>query len=126
MAKDTIKTADPDKTLTLTASQLDEIVARMVENRLTEKQAEQERELSETDKAVQAWLNELVPVRLFRDGRDYKDDVFVGVNGYRAQIKRGMEVMVPRRVAHMVEVSLSSSNEASDRLREVANFFAGM
>lgn len=35
-------------------------------------------------------------VELFRDSKDYKDDVFVAVNGKGIQIKRGVRVKVPK------------------------------
>lgn len=51
------------------------------------------------------WLEELVPVRLFKDGKEYTDDVYVGINGQNWLIKRGVEVMVPRKVALVLEES---------------------
>ena len=35
-------------------------------------------------------------VELFRDSKDYKDDVFVAVNGKGIQIKRGVRVKIPK------------------------------
>lgn len=35
-------------------------------------------------------------VKLFRDSKDYKDDVFVAVNGKGIQIKRGVRVKIPK------------------------------
>lgn len=40
-------------------------------------------------------LNELVTIKLFKDGEKYNDDVFVSVNGCNYQIKRGETVKVP-------------------------------
>lgn len=40
-------------------------------------------------------LTELVPVRLFKDGDRYNDDVFVSVNCNNYLIKRGENVEVP-------------------------------
>lgn len=34
-------------------------------------------------------------IELFRDSKDYKDDVFVAVNGKGIQIKRGVRVKIP-------------------------------
>ena len=47
--------------------------------------------------AKDSYWEELVPVRLFKDGKDYKDDVFVSVNGENCVIKRGVDVMVKRK-----------------------------
>ena len=38
---------------------------------------------------VEAYLNETVAVKLFRDNDRYKDDVYVAVNGQNCVIKRG-------------------------------------
>lgn len=116
---------DTEKTLTLTESQLEELVMRLTDKRMAEHQEEKKQEQSELDRAIEAWWDEPVPLRLFRDGRDYKADVFVSANNYRAQIKRGIEVMVPRRIARVIEEALDQSNIASDRLREAAEYIAG-
>lgn len=50
---------------------------------------------------------ELVTVRLFKDGGRYKDDVFVAVNGERVQIKRGEPVAIKRKFADVLEQSMS-------------------
>jgi hypothetical protein len=44
----------------------------------------------------------MVKLRLFKDKKAYKDDVFVGVNGRTWQIKRGVEVEVPECVAEVL------------------------
>lgn len=49
---------------------------------------------------------ELVPIRLFKDGDKYKDDVFVAVNGERIQIRRGERVLVKRKFADVLEQSM--------------------
>lgn len=54
---------------------------------------------------VDPYLEELVPVKLFKDGKDYKDDVFVSVNGENCLIKRGVEVMVKRKFALVLDQS---------------------
>lgn len=47
----------------------------------------------------------MVKIRLFKDKKAYKDDVFVGVNGRTWQIKRGVEVEVPECVAEVLRNS---------------------
>lgn len=42
--------------------------------------------------------HELVPYTPFYDGHVYKDDVIVGINGKRWQLKRGEKHMIPRYV----------------------------
>ncbi len=45
----------------------------------------------------------MVKIKLFKDGKDYKDDVTVGVNGKFYKIQRGVEVKVPDFVAEVLE-----------------------
>lgn len=51
------------------------------------------------------WLNELVTVRLFKDGEKYKEDVFVSVNSKTWLIQRGVSVRIPRYVALQLEAN---------------------
>ena len=62
--------------------------------------AEEKDEIKPPDNA---YLNELVEIELFRDEKDYKDDVFVAVNGRTWLIQRGKRVKVPRYVAMHIE-----------------------
>lgn len=41
---------------------------------------------------MQSYLEEYVPVRLFKDKEKYSDDVFVAVNGEGCLIRRGETV----------------------------------
>lgn len=64
-------------------------------------------EIAEAAKPVEGsneWLQERVPVTLFKDDDKYKDDVIVSVNGYAWQIQRGVTVMIPRYVALQLEL----------------------
>lgn len=63
--------------------------------------------------------NELVTVRLFRDTERYRDDVFVAVNGKRFQIKRGVEVQVPRYVKEVLDHSMNQDLYAAQMLEEL-------
>lgn len=58
-------------------------------------------------------LEELVTIRLFKDNERYRDDVFVSVNGRTFQIKRGVEVQVPRYVQEVLENSMSQDMVAA-------------
>lgn len=57
------------------------------------------------DAALNEFYNEAVPVMLIKDNSKYKDDVTVTVNGINYQIQRGVQVMVPRKVALVLERS---------------------
>lgn len=63
----------------------------------------------------------LVKIRLFKDNHDYKDDVFVGVNGEHFLIQRGVEVEVPDYVAEVLhnselqDIEAAAKSEAAQR-----------
>ena len=50
-------------------------------------------------------MEKMVKLKLFKDNGQYKDDVFVAVNGRTFQIVRGVEVEVPACVAEVLEHS---------------------
>ena len=52
-----------------------------------------------TQTSAEAWLNEPVTVRLFRDNGAYKEDKLVTVNGETVRIVRGEDVTIPRKFA---------------------------
>lgn len=60
-----------------------------------------------------AWLEERVPINLLWDGRRYKDDVFVAVNGESCQIQRGKNVMIKRKFALALQDSMTQDAEAA-------------
>lgn len=80
-------------------------------------------EMSEEEKAErkarEAYLNELVEVRLFKDNNKYKDDVFVSVNGENCVIKRGERVKIKRKFALVLEQS-DMQDYATSKLIEKA------
>ena len=49
--------------------------------------------------------NDKVTIKLFLDGKNYSEDVFVGINGRSYLIQRGVEVSVPYAVARVLEDS---------------------
>lgn len=54
-------------------------------------------------KDIEEYYKELVPVMLIKDNDRYKEDVTVTLNGLNYRIKRGVQVMVPRNVALILE-----------------------
>lgn len=87
-----------------------------------DKTAELERKAQQD--AETARMSELVPVKLFKDSKDYKDDLFVGWNGTGYRIKRGIPVMVPRAVADIIEQQLNQDNATAQLITEQAEKFA--
>ncbi len=63
-----------------------------------------EKEAEEFAKA-QAYLEEYVDVKLFRDSDKYSDDVYVAVNGQNCLIKRGEWVKIKRKFALVLDQS---------------------
>ena len=64
--------------------------------------------------AANKWLEEPVTIQLFKDGKDYKDDLFISVNIKRWQIKRGLPVTVPRKVMLLIADSEIQSIKAAE------------
>lgn len=60
-----------------------------------------------------------VRIKLFKDAGDYKDDMFVSVNGLRYQIQRGVEVEVPVFVAEVI-----ANSQAQDQ--KTVEYIAGL
>lgn len=87
------------------------------ENKPTEEQ-------QKADAERKAYWNELVPVRLFKDNNKYKDDVFVSVNGENCVIKRGVNVMVKRKFAAVLELSDLQDTETSELIEKKSNEYA--
>ena len=59
-------------------------------------------------------LQEPVTVKLFKDNKNYKDDGFVAVNGRTFQIKRGVEVQVPRYVKEVLDHSVQQDEAPAE------------
>lgn len=66
---------------------------------------------------------DLVYVRLFKDGDKYKDDVFVAVNGRAYQIQRGVTVKVPRYVADVLEQSMEQDNATANLIEQESSSY---
>lgn len=50
--------------------------------------------------------NTLVEIELFRDNKDYKDNVFVAVNGESCVIARGKKVKIKKKFADVIAQSM--------------------
>ena len=72
---------------------------------------------------VEAYLNEYVAVKLFRDNDRYKDDVYVAVNGHNCVIKRGEWVKIKRKFAMVLDQSEIQDMQTAEYLEaEQARF----
>ena len=66
--------------------------------------------------SMEAYLNEYVAVKLFRDNDRYKDDVYVAVNGHNCVIKRGEWVKVKRKFAMVLDQSEIQDMQTAEML----------
>ncbi|MCQ2439771.1 MAG: hypothetical protein MJ074_08420 [Oscillospiraceae bacterium] len=80
--------------------------------------------ISEEELKAKKYLEEYVEVQLFKDGKDYKDDVFVAVNGENCQIKRGVPVKIKRKFALVLEASQRQDIVASEYAEAQQNEFS--
>lgn len=95
----------------------------MAEKKDEAKKAEQQQtETQEPSKAERdaAWLEEYVPIRLFKDSGRYADDVFVCVNGEACQIQRGVDVQIKRKFALVLANSRTQDETAARMAAEFA------
>lgn len=86
----------------------DEEVTEAVENTADEEVTKNAVEVSDD------YLEELVEIMLFKDSDKYSDDLVVTLNGKNYQIKRGVKVMVPRKVQLVIEDSMKQAGLAAD------------
>lgn len=75
----------------------------MAEKKKAETKAE-ETEVKETEAETSA--ENMEEIELFKDGKDYKDDVFVCINGKNMLIKRGEKIKIPTAYAKVIKQSL--------------------
>ena len=68
-----------------------------------------------------AYYNQPVKVKLFKDNGKYNGDVFVGVNGTGMLIPRGVEVEIPRKYAEALKNSELQDSFSADYQTELAN-----
>lgn len=95
---------------------------------LADAKASAKGELTEEQKKAkaeeEAYWNEPVKVKLFKDNNKYKDDVYVCVNGENCVIKRGVEVEVKRKFAHVLDNSDMQDYETSLLIEQKSSEFA--
>lgn len=67
----------------------------------------------------------LVEIELFRDNKDYKDNVFVAVNGESCLIQRGQKVKIKKKFADVLENSMRQDIKTARLMDNKSNeFFA--
>lgn len=78
--------------------------------------SEEAKEKAEFEK----YMNELVPVYLFKDNNKYRDDVPVIVNGETILIQRGKHVQIKRKFAQVLDNSQMQDAFAADHMTELS------
>ena len=78
---------------------------------------------SVNQQAAEAYLEEYVAVKLFRDNDRYKDDVYVAVNGHNCVIRRGEWVRVKRKFALVLDQSEIQDMQTAEMLEAEQNRF---
>lgn len=75
------------------------------ENIVAETMVETTEVKPKTAAEMEAYLNEYVSVKLFKDNGKYKEPVYVAVNGQNCVIKRGEWVKIKRKFALVLDQS---------------------
>lgn len=60
----------------------------------------------------------MVKIKLFKDYGEYRDDVFVSVNGESYLIQRGVEVEVPDYIAEVLEHSAAQDEKTQQLMAQ--------
>ena len=74
--------------------------------------------------AEEAWLNEYVEIKLFKDNEKYKDDVYVAINGKNCVIRRGEWTRIRRKFALLLDQSEIQDLRTAELMSEQSNRFA--
>lgn len=113
-------------------AEVDAEIKEMLENAKTEaeqilteakEKAAPKKRQTKAEKEAEAYWNEKVEIRLFKDNDKYKDDVFVGHNGVGYLIRRGEPVMVPRFVADILRNQEEQDKRTSDLMQQLQDDF---
>lgn len=72
----------------------------------------------------QAYLEEYIAIKLFKDNDRYKDDVYVAINGKNCVIKRGEWVKIKRKYALVLDQSEIQDSKAAALMEAEQNRFS--
>jgi hypothetical protein len=74
--------------------------------------------------SVEEFLDQRVPIMLYKDAEKYKDDVVIAINGEKIQIQRGIQVYVKRKFLHIIENQYRQQMVAADLQDSLADQYA--
>lgn len=86
--------------------------------------SEQDKKFKSFLRDQEAWLNEYVEVRLFKDNEKYKDDVYVAINGKNCVIRRGVWTRIRRKFALLLDQSEIQDLRTAELMEREAGRFA--
>ncbi len=75
-------------------------------------------------KEQEAYLNQYVEIRLFKDNEKYKDDVYVAINGKNCLIRRGVWTRIRRKFALLLDQSEIQDMRTAELMEREAGRFA--
>ena len=116
-----VELEDGEPKVTLTLSELRELIAQEVQAQKAEKPAGAVKKGKV--KHIAAKPAKKVKVKLFKDNGMYKDPVFVAVNGHRFIVPRGVEVEVPEYIAKVLEESFKRDQATAEQLMTMEKKF---
>ncbi len=102
-------------------AKIDALEAENAEKKTT---AFDEKRFQEFLRGQEAWLNEYVEVRLFKDNEKYKDDVYVAINGKNCVIRRGVWTRIRRKFALLLDQSEIQDLRTAELMEKEASRFA--
>ena len=114
--------AQEEQKVTLTLSELRELIAQEVQAQ-KEETAAAGTVKKPVLKHVAAKPAKKVKIKLFKDNGMYKDPVFVAVNGHRFIVPRGVEVEVPEYIADVLEESFKRDQATAEQLMTMEKKF---
>lgn len=121
MATKKTEEARVEETVTVTQEQLKAMIDEAVAEKLKEKEQE------EPHYGGKAFMPEgpktMVKVKLFRDNSQYKESVYVAVNGESYIVPRGVEVDVPDYVAKVLQNSIDEDQRTAEMLLQKVEEF---
>lgn len=126
MAKEMEKTVNAKAEETVSIEDYKRLLDRL--DRLEDGKAAEDNGRAERKKKraeAMAELDKKVKIELFKDGDKYKDDVFVSINGKPIQIKRGVEVEIPKAYADVLKQSQQQVIKTAELMDEESRKFNG-
>jgi hypothetical protein len=123
-ANDSINIADVSKQIEEMLEKARKEADRIIANAKKTASGEMSEEEKKARAESEAYWNELVEVKLFKDNNKYKDAVFVAHNGDNCVIRRGEKVKVKRKFAHILDLSDMQDYETSKLIEKKSSEFA--